>query len=54
MNFTCKYTTPMDFEPLNPNPVRISPRANKKANENSINHRTDIANLSLIYNSIIQ
>ena len=21
MNFTCEYTTPMDFEPLNPNPV---------------------------------
>ena len=21
INFTCEYTTPMDFEPLNPNPV---------------------------------
>ena len=25
MNFTCKYTTPMDFEPLNPNPVSEFP-----------------------------
>ena len=25
MNFTCEYTTPMDFEPLNPNPVSEFP-----------------------------
>ena len=27
MNFTCEYTTPMDFEPLNPNPVSEFPLA---------------------------
>ena len=25
MNFTCEYTTPMDFEPLNANPVSEFP-----------------------------
>ena len=25
MNFTCEYTIPMDFEPLNPNPVSEFP-----------------------------
>ena len=25
MNFTCEYTTTMDFEPLNPNPVSEFP-----------------------------
>ena len=25
MNFTCDYTTPIDFEPLNPNPVSEFP-----------------------------
>ena len=25
MNFTCEYTTPMDFEPLNPYPVSEFP-----------------------------
>ena len=25
MNITCEYTTPMDFEPLNPNPVSEFP-----------------------------
>ena len=25
MNFTCEYTTRMDFEPLNPNPVSKFP-----------------------------
>ena len=25
MNFTCEYTNPMDFEPLNPNPVSEFP-----------------------------
>ena len=36
MNFICEYTTPMDFEPLNPNPISeflLDPQFSPSLNE---------------------
>ena len=51
--FGSERATILSFEPFYKQRI-INKMIHIEADKNSINHRTDIANLSLIYNSIIQ
>ena len=52
-SFNFEHATILSFEPFYTKRI-INEMIHIKADKKSINHRTDIANLSLIYNSIIQ
>ena len=52
-SFNFEHAAILSFEPFYKK-IIINEMIHIKADKNSINHRTDIANLSLIYNSIIQ